>query len=407
MKKIGILLLIIINMVLLSGCWDRVEINDIAIVTAVGIDKTEAGDISLSLLVFVPKMLSSTGTAGGGGEGKSATMLLSESGKGIIDAFSRLQGRSSRSIMFSHIRMIVIGERLARDGVAEVLDFFARFRQPNLRAYLLFTKEDINEVLMGDPGIENVVSELVREQVEVGKGVKIDLKDFFYMLTEEGINPIAGELVNIPLTGKGKSNEESQQLKPKQTSCIVKGAAAFRKDKLIDWLSEEEIRGVLWLRNEVKPGSGTITIDIPAEKGGGKIGVRLRAVKTNVEPKINGDVLTMDVSTNTQVVIFESSSRMDLSDPKSVYYVETAVEKRIKEKLQRTLNKVQKEVRADVLGFGTTVYRNYPKEWREKYKDNWDEAFAELNVQISCKVWISRVGFVTNSLTLKEDEIKK
>ena len=61
------------GMILLSGCWDRVEINDLAIVTAAAIDATDDNQIELSLQVFIPKALGSGGGQGGGGGGGGGT----------------------------------------------------------------------------------------------------------------------------------------------------------------------------------------------------------------------------------------------------------------------------------------------------------------------------------------------
>ena len=63
---------------LVSGCWDRVEINDLAIVTAAAIEKKEDNQIELSIQVFIPKSLSSGGGQGGpGGGGGVPTTLVS------------------------------------------------------------------------------------------------------------------------------------------------------------------------------------------------------------------------------------------------------------------------------------------------------------------------------------------
>ncbi|MDG0790058.1 hypothetical protein OMP38_03720 [Cohnella ginsengisoli] len=38
-----------------AGCWDRLEINDLALVMATGIDEVEEGQVKLSVQIFVPK----------------------------------------------------------------------------------------------------------------------------------------------------------------------------------------------------------------------------------------------------------------------------------------------------------------------------------------------------------------
>ena len=61
MKRILLLLSICVSILFLSGCWDRVEVNDLAIVTATAIDKSDDNQIELSIQIFIPKSLSSGG----------------------------------------------------------------------------------------------------------------------------------------------------------------------------------------------------------------------------------------------------------------------------------------------------------------------------------------------------------
>lgn len=57
------------SLLLLGGCWDRVEINDLAIVTAAAIDEKGANRVELSLQIFVPKSMGGQGQGQGGGGG--------------------------------------------------------------------------------------------------------------------------------------------------------------------------------------------------------------------------------------------------------------------------------------------------------------------------------------------------
>jgi len=423
-KKLAVCLLIVINTLWLTGCWDRMEINDLAIVTAVGVDKLEDGHICLTLLIPAPRLFPSAGGGGGEGSEKAPTIVMSEYGKTIMDAFRRLQEKSSREIMFSHVRFIVIGERLARSGVNEALDFFSRYRQSNLRAHVLVTQDDIAELMAGDPGIERTVSELIHEEGEMGISVRIDLKDFIAMLTEEGTNPVAGRLEMVPLVmehkkkGEEKSEENGQangreksqgkdeenKKKPKKTLSI-RGAAIFHKDKLVGWMNDVEARGLVWLRDEME--QGVITVAIPEDKGGGRISVRLKEAKAKFKPQIEGETLHMSLTIITQAVVYESSSKMDLSDPKSIVYIEDAVGDMIQKRVERALFLIQKQFRSDTVGFGTALYRKYPKEWLHAYKDTWDELFPELDIPVALNVRIPRVGFVTKSLTREESEFVK
>ncbi|WP_449619913.1 hypothetical protein [Robertmurraya sp. Marseille-Q9965] len=52
MKKIQYILIILVIMLVLTGCWDRTEVNDLAFVTATGIDKLEDNLFQVSIQVL-------------------------------------------------------------------------------------------------------------------------------------------------------------------------------------------------------------------------------------------------------------------------------------------------------------------------------------------------------------------
>jgi spore germination protein KC len=92
MKRILIILPILILILLLSGCWDRREVNDIAIILGAAIDKEDNENIELSVQVFIPKALSGGGGMNGGASGGGGmTMVRTANGSSLADAASKLQ----------------------------------------------------------------------------------------------------------------------------------------------------------------------------------------------------------------------------------------------------------------------------------------------------------------------------
>lgn len=63
-RRALVFLLVSINVVILGGCWDREEINDIAIVLGIGIDRVKNGNIRLTVEIAVPRVIGS-GQMGG------------------------------------------------------------------------------------------------------------------------------------------------------------------------------------------------------------------------------------------------------------------------------------------------------------------------------------------------------
>ena len=120
---------------LLSGCWDRVEVNDLAIVTAAVIDKKDDNQIELSNQIFIPKTLSSgDGEAGRSRGGKMPS--ASQTGKNITEALLKLQGKMYGKIFGEQYSVFIFSEKIAKQGIQEHMDFLLWHLESRGRAYL-------------------------------------------------------------------------------------------------------------------------------------------------------------------------------------------------------------------------------------------------------------------------------
>ena len=96
MKKFLLVFFYCVSTILLSGCWDRVEVNDLSIVTAAAFDKTEDNQIELTLQLFAPKSLSSGGGQGGGGGAEIKLPIPHPiQGRNIADAVSKASRKTA------------------------------------------------------------------------------------------------------------------------------------------------------------------------------------------------------------------------------------------------------------------------------------------------------------------------
>lgn len=67
------------------------------------------------------------------------------------------------------------------------------------------------------------------------------------------------------------------------------------------------------------------------------------------------------------------------------------------------MNKAQKDLETDIFGFGEVIHRKYPELW-EKIKENWNNEFADLPVNITVKVKTNHLGQITKPFFIKEKE---
>lgn len=383
MRKKGILLLIMIILQLFTGCTDAIEVNNLAIVVGIGLDRTQDDQILASILIPVTRSAAFGGLLGGSSPQKESTILISEKGESIMNAFRKIEKKLSRKIFFSQNEAVFIGERLAREGVQEVIDFLYRHPESHLRTYMFFTTGQAADMLKIKSVLERSIIEKFVKEENLEVGFNINLKDFLNAMTEEGVEPAAAQVTFKPI-------EVNKELKDINKTTGIEGAAVLNKYKLVGWIDSEEARGALWLRNELK--TGIITIDNSDENDSGKISMKILKAKTKLIPVIHDRDVEMEVKIYTEERIYENSSKLDLSSAETIHFVEKKTSEYIEKKIRLALEKTQKELKSDIFGFGTALYREYPDKWNTYYREQWNEIFPTVRVKVTCDVRISEVG---------------
>lgn len=392
MKKAALILAILVNMLFLSGCWDRREINDVAVIVGVGIDQKEDKTIEVTVEMPIPKAIGGQqGKSGGGGNGQ----ILTRSGYGasIADALANLQEKLPRQVFWGHLKVVVIGEKLAKEGIASKLDFFIRHHQPRFRSYVFISTSDPKKILALLPPLEVSSSEVLREIAKSDILMSVTLRDLLLMLNSEA-GTAALPMLDILPPEKGKE--------PLQTIAYIKRSAIFRKDKMIGSVNDKATRGILWLRDEVQ--QGVITIN--PEEMNGNITVSVIRSQTELIPQIENEKWKMTVHTEVEGDLILNETRLPLINPKLIETLEKEFKKDIEHRIKVALHEIQKVKKTDILGFAEAFYHRYPREWK-KAKDDWDKIFPTLEVSFDIKVSINRPGMSTAPLTVPKNEVKQ
>jgi spore germination protein KC len=390
-KKLVILLMAMTP--IMSGCWDRVEINDLAIVTAAAIDKKDNNQIELSIQVFIPKSLSSGGGQGQSGQGGNGatTLVRSEKGSNMSDALSKLQSKIPRKIFWGQCKVFVFGEQLSKEGIQEQLDFLLRHPQPRERANVFVSIGKGKPILESVPPLENYSGEVIRELSDLHIGMLVTLQNLDEMLTGK---PQAAALPLIKILPPEKGQKKLQGIP------YIVGTAVFKKDKMTGTMSEKETRGLLWLRDEME--SYTVTLQPKGVKG--EISLNPVSAKVKIIPQIINDKWKVFVKIDTEGAVIQNGTNLNLSNLKSLKAVEQDFQKDIEKRIELAFLKTQ-EKKADILGLGKEFYRKYPKQFN-KIENNWDEIFAEMEVEIDVVSHIRRQGYINKPAGLSEEEVK-
>ncbi len=382
-KTVLVLFTLSISMLLLSGCWDSTEVNDLAIITAAGLDLTEDHQLELSVKIYLTSPSSSQQLGGmsdpsGGGAGLS--VVRSAKGRTMADAASKLQQAITRKVFWGQDEVFLFGEKLAKEGLTEPMDFLMRHPTPRERANVFVSKGSAKDVLLLDPPVERSIADVLREMARLQTGLNITIKELAQMMAGQSKAAV------IPLV----------EIKPKQGNQdpfpLIRGTAILKNGKMVGRMNDVATRGIMWLRNEVK----RATVTVSPKNTQGYVSVQLFRSRTQLVPHIHGDNWSITVRIDAQDDIVENTTDRDLSVPKHIEQLETELEDDINHRVNMALAQAQKKMKADIFQFADAFYRKYPKKWNQN-KDRWDEIYPNVEVRLETNLRVTRPGLTGKS----------
>ncbi|GAA5345513.1 Ger(x)C family spore germination protein [Planifilum fimeticola] len=354
-------LLLIASLLILPGCWDRKELNEIALIRAIGIDRAEDGQIEVSLLQAIPQRAED---AGGGEKTGGTQRVLTARSINIPEAKEKLQQMLGREIFTGHQEVVVFGERFARAGIGEALDYMARQPQVRLDAVVFVCDGSPKEIFTTIPLAEITASESLYKLARV-----------------EGYTEISVMRVLREVTGDGKSTVIPVVKKTGQKSLSLDGLALFRGERMVDHLDRKSKEALMWIRNEYT--TGTVNARIRGEKG--YVAMKVNRTKTELIPKLKGKKPRMIIRMTSENVLSYNGTGMNLYYPSNMDRIARAMESELQKRLRNTVERVRRD-RADAFGFAELFHREYPEKWARMKKDWNERLFPQMDVDIEVRV---------------------
>lgn len=367
---------------LLAGCWDRTEINDIAFVVSSAIDKKKEQYRVALQIPLVGQLGGQTG--GGGGTAGSKTWYVdSASGTTIKEANNKLQTSLSRTINTSHRRTVVIGEEMARDGVAPIFDILTRNPQNRLTALILVSRGESRDILNTDVQLEQFPAEMIRELAIMATNRPVFLSRFMSDLLEKGSDAYAPVITASKTKpgGKGKSNLK------------IDGLAIFKKDKLVDIFKDEHMTAALILLNQAR--QPEFILDLPNQMG--KASIQLQKSNASFHTAEKNGKLSVTIEIRAKGIIMENQSTYETRENDQFYIIQKALNKAIKEDVISTVHRLQKR-KADPAGFQDRMIRSMAikKNMRSK---KWDDVYKDMEIHVIPIVTIEQGGVLYKTIS--------
>ena len=380
MKKFVLIVITLFILLISSGCYNYKEINDMAIVSSIGIDKDNKND---KYIVSAQIMNSKESEDS---EDSQITVYTKE-GDTVHEALRNITLKSPRKLYGNHLSKIVLSEEVAKEGIDNILDIFNRITEVRNEFIITIVKEDkASDVLKVLTTTESIPAEYVKLSLKIadktsGLTYATKLDEFISLYLKKGIDPVVPVLKIEKKEKKGTTINNITTTNP-ISKIVIEDLAVTNKGKLETYLKNEEVIGYNFLRNQIQ--KMIIPVKCDDENNYASILILKNKTKSNTEKKDNKYIINFNI--NSEAIITEYNCKKDLTDEKVIKKLEKDTEKKIKRYIKKSLNK-QKETKGKFLGLERIIYLDYPKYKNEDY-----------SVKYNAKVNLVRKGEIRNSV---------
>lgn len=387
-RRIWILSLSLSLLIVLTGCWDQAELPQKAFVMGIALDKAGKGKIKLTTQVFKPTQgVGMIGTKSSTVAYANVTTIDATLPRAIRDIPINL----GRKAQWSHTRLIIIGEELAREQeIFRLLEFFFRDHEPRLTVSIMISQGRAEKYLKMKPIIENTISQQLFQSEKSsasnsGKTIAINLLKLGLQMKSQ-----VGDAV-VPYLYLSKDGK---------TVTNIAGTAMLKKGKLVGKMAPDKAEILQIIRNKYKRGMIDIPCKSPTKNKQNMEAVEIISIKSKWQPTVmKEDSLKVHVKVNAEIAIMElSCSKLETIDDEIKFAKK--VEETIKQRITETTNWFKKN-KFDAIGLGNKIYQKKPTLWKQ-WKPNWDDRFAESEFDIAVDVTVINSGTSIGSPVFKK-----
>lgn len=364
MKKVKSVILVF-AIIFLTGCWDSMEVGNLAIVTGLGIDKGPKGN-EIRLVLQVGDM---TKDDKGGGESKG--IILDSSGVSIQSCIEELKIQTSRNLYLSHNQVIIIGEQQAKEGIACFMDWFIRNENTRMEVPIIVAKEDSKVVLETKTDQDKIsafaIKNMVKNQTSSVYYTKINLLSFISGYMDKTTAPIC------PIVSAISDSDGKQVLS-------MSGTAIFKEGKMKGELNVEQTDGLMWILGKSKKHN------VIVEGESGNAALSIINSESSIDCYMENGTLINTVKVKAEFTLSELTGFKGNELRDIVGIIEEMVKSELNYRIESVLQ-ASRNYECDIFGFGAFFYRSNPKEF-EKIFPNWNEMYknSEYRIELDLKV---------------------
>ncbi|MGI5971953.1 MAG: Ger(x)C family spore germination protein [Oscillospiraceae bacterium] len=392
-KKLRITALLLLPLFLI-GCQNARDFQDLVIVTAVGIDKSDKGadQIRITAQIILPgNITSGIGGAGGGGgggsEGQKPYINVETSGNTVQTTLRSMTDYTINKLYLSHNEAIIFGRSIAKKGIRRHLDFFVRDNEGRPTTKIFVADNLASEVLDVAASFETLpssnLSSLIIDQKRTSYVKPVEMHEVVKKLLSKTASFV------LPIVSVEEMNGQKIHK--------IAGMAVFKSDKMVGELDKTESSGLLFALGEAKYGL------TPVNYKDQEVSLEIISSSSKIKPKIDGENISFSIKIKMSTAISEQTGTEPIGKKEDLDELEKLQKQKIEEEVYSAFS-AAKELNADIFGFGELLRKHYPEKWSE-LESNWDKVFKTVNINVSIDNQIRNMGLSSKPLVPEEKNV--
>ncbi|WP_308634906.1 Ger(x)C family spore germination protein [Paenibacillus silvisoli] len=359
MRAAKLLVVSLCSALLLTGCWDIKNIQDLLYATAIGVDyKDDQYQAYIQIVAFSHVAKSENAGGNGGpqvyiGRGKGKTLSL---------ALGNLYETVQRRLFWSHVRALLFTERAIQAGGGDYFDNLKRYREFRYTPWIFGTKETIEDIFKTPSYFQMSPIQTILGTPEDNYIQRSYIKPLFAQEYQIRLNE-PGDTALVPTLAIDKSVWESDR--KSEPKLKMNGVFAVHNHDFQGWLGDKEVSGLRWMtKSTSRTAVETKDAILSLEKPRPRIKVSLQDGKTvfNITVQVRGNVVEL------------------LSDRPSEHELEKEAEERIKQEIRSTYE-AGLRIGADVYSFKNVLFKRRYANWKTVQLT--PQSLRQIDVQVN------------------------
>ena len=382
MKKV---ILLIFLTFICTGCYNYKELNELGIVSAMGISKD--GDL-YNLDIQLLNVLDSEKS----GLNKSPITVISGQGETIFEAARSMNRKTSKVFFLADVDYVFLDQSVLNDGLDEIMDFLIRDTRLSLNFLVVTSTENKSLDILSSishfdtNSANNLYDAIMNSETRYGGINSLHVRELINNYYAKGKYTI---FPNVYIKDTRKSSENDSLEDSKSESYVEVKNMVFFKDKEAIELTDEETKGVNFLRNKIKNATLTIECD------GGYFTIETLESKMKLKSKLNIDQLNVKGSVGAEIVYYGCKDNLD--NVGVLKSISKKAEKEVESYITKAFNK-SKKYNYDFLGLGNYIYKNNYKYFDFENKDWNKDGLNKLNLKYNIDVSLYKQGNLRGDL---------